>query len=89
MTLFSPQVNVTDTLSYEFDQDILTIHSNSQTDVLDLTNEPEGPIAVAHPCVIEAYRLNGVLHMVILNYIPYNANVEDRFPEWIDRNVQT
>lgn len=94
--LYSPQVNLRDTLEYVFEGDKITVTYNGEIDVFDFTGMPDG-VANSHDrynrtiistlpvCpVIEAEKRNGVLSVQLMKFIPEDAPYEDRFPDWIE-----
>ena len=87
--LFSPQVNNKDTLTYEFIVDKIIVTLNGEVDEFDFTDMPDGRAdnieshLTINP-VQQAYKINGVLHVILLNFIDGNATEEERFPDWIE-----
>jgi hypothetical protein len=92
--LYVPQHNVSDSLSYTFDGDKITVTYNGEVDIFDFTDMPDGfannwdrnpTIVSTLPIspVIEATKANGVLSVKLLNFIGDNATYEEKFPEWV------
>lgn len=93
--LFSPQVNETDSLVYEFIGDKIIATYNGEIDEFDFTGLPDGEaitnygevsiVSTLPICpIIHAAKISGVLHITLLNFISEGAPREDLFPEWIE-----
>jgi hypothetical protein len=92
---YSPQLNLTDTLTYEFIGEKVIANLNGETDEFDFTDFPDGEVSVGGRednitttlpiCpLIRAKKENGVLYVTLLNYIGKDASYEERFPDWIE-----
>lgn len=94
--LYSPQINEIDVLEYEFVGDKITVTYNGEIDEYDFTDMPDGSVARSYgrepeiisnlPInpVIEAKRMNGILHVILIKFIPFNATEDKKFPDWIE-----
>ena len=94
---YSPQVNE-EQIRYEFDGDVITATICNFTDTFDFSEFPDGELKKydeetgeeliktnlpINP-IISAKRENGVLSVVLLNWIGTDASEEERFPDWIE-----
>lgn len=96
MVLYSPQLNETDTITYEFAGDVVTATYNGQSDEFDFTDCPDGVLDVSRESGIEttlpivplvgAERKDGVLYVTLIKFIDNDAPYEERFPEWVNMN---
>jgi hypothetical protein len=86
----SPQVS-DKTIAYEFEGDTVTATMEDISDTFDFSGTSDGRIDLStiqtllpvNP-ILEAERIDGVLHLKLLNFIQENAPEADRFPEWKD-----
>lgn len=84
--LFSPQRDDR-RINYMFGSDVITAEIDGQTDVFDFSQMPDGEavsIETTLPVnpIISARRVNGVLEVVLLNFVGPDATEEERFPTW-------
>lgn len=85
---YSPQFNERDQLTYHFDDELISVTLNDQTETFDFTNMPNGKADsiesdVFEFCpVISAERSDGVLHLTLLNFIGFDATEKELFPTW-------
>ena len=89
--LFSPQVPAVEgqRIHYTFGNDVITAEIDGQTDTFDFSEMPDGEavdIETTLPVnpIISARRINGVLEVVLLNWIEPDAPESERFPDWIE-----
>ena len=90
---FSPQVSDRK-IEYGFNGETLTVKIGDTEDVFDLSSLPDGELnkeddesieTTLPVCpVISAKRINGILHLELLNWIGKDAPYESRFPEWVE-----
>lgn len=90
--LYSPQLS-SDRISYEFGADKITATLRSVTDVFDFSGfgdgvieDPLSDIATTldvNP-IVSVERKNGVLSVVLLNYISEDATEAECFPTWME-----
>ena len=87
--LFSPQVPVVEgqRIHYTFGNDVITAEIDGQTDTFDFSDMPDGEavdIETTLPVnpIISARKTNGVLEVILLNFIGPDATEEERFPTW-------
>ncbi len=93
---FSPQVSDSQ-IEYSFIGESITAKIRDTEDVFDFSNLPNGEldrggkdnskeietVLPVNP-VISAKRVDGILHLELLNWINSNAPHESRFPEWVE-----
>jgi len=88
---FSPQVSDRK-IEYGFNGETLTVKIGDTEDVFDLSSLPDGELNMEEPIestlpvnpIISARRIDGILHLELLNWIESNAPYESRFPEWCE-----
>lgn len=88
---FSPQVSDRK-IEYGFNGETLTVKIGDTEDVFDLSSLPDGELDREEPIestlpvnpIISARRIDGILHLELLNWIESNAPYESRFPEWCE-----
>ena len=87
--LFSPQVPAVEgqRIRYTFGNDVITAEIDGQTDVFDFSEMPNGEavsIETTLPVnpIISARKTNGVLEVVLLNFIGPDATEDERYPDW-------
>lgn len=85
--LYSPQINIKDSLKYKFEGDKVTATLNGMTDIFDFTGMPDGAVdsvetVLPMDVIIEAQKKDGFLWLTLLKFIPENAPQSDRFPTW-------
>ena len=88
---FSPQRSDR-RINYTFDDDTITAELDGQTDTFDFSQMPDGEatsIETTLPVnpILSARRVDGVLEVVLLNWIGPDASEEERFPQWQEVNV--
>lgn len=83
-------------IEYSFSGEIVTVkidnEENSCADTFDFTGLPDGELdkereveTVLPVCpIIFSKRVDGVLHLELLNWIGRDAPYESRFPEWVE-----
>lgn len=85
---YSPQFNEHDQLAYHFDDELISVTLNDQTETFDFTNMPNGRAEKIESeeftfCpIISAERKEGTLYLELLNFIGLDATEEEKFPEW-------
>ena len=85
---YSPQFNERDQLTYYFDDELISVTLNDQTETFDFTNMPNGRAEkieseeFAFCPIISAERKEGTLYLELLNFIGLDATEEEKFPEW-------
>lgn len=92
--LYSPNFGNHKT-TYEFDEDLIKVKIDNKTAVFDFKNLPDGKLELVDEegnntiktdlplqPISKATKENGVLNVVLLNYIPHDAPEEELFPEW-------
>lgn len=87
--LFSPQVPAVEgqQIRYTFDNDVIVVEIDGQTDVFDFSEMPDGMatgIETTLPVnpILSARRTNGVLEVVLLSWVGPDASEEEKFPTW-------
>lgn len=88
---FSPQVSDRK-IEYGFNGETLTVKIGDTEDVFDLSSLPDGELDRGREIestlpvnpIISAKRVDGILHLELLNWIESNAPHESRFPEWCE-----
>ena len=88
---FSPQVSERQ-IEYSFYGETLTAKIGDTEDIFDFSTLPDGeldrgqPIETALPVcpIISVKRVDGILHLELLNRIGSDAPYESRFPEWCE-----
>lgn len=87
--LFSPQVPAIEgqRIHYTFGNDVITAEIDGQTDTFDFSEMPDGEavsIETTLPVnpVLSARRVDGVLEVVLLNFIGPDATEDERYPDW-------
>lgn len=87
--LYSPQVNENDTISYEFNGEIVTVTLNGEVDEFDFSGFTDGvlnfmEVETIFPFspIVYADRVDGVLSLVLIKFITEDSPDEDKFPEW-------
>ena len=89
---FSPQV-ADERIKYIFERDKITATIGGVTDVFDFREFPDGELEVdsietdlpVQP-IISARRVDGVLEVILLNWISTDASEEEKFPKWFEVN---
>ena len=89
--LFSPQVPAVEgrRIHYTFGNDVIIAEIDGQTDVFDFSQMPDGTAVDIETTLPDnpirsARRVNGVLEVVLLNWIEQDAPESERFPNWIE-----
>ena len=88
---FSPQ-RADNQIEYSFCGEAVTARIGDTEDIFDFTSLPDGELNMEEPIetilpvcpVISAKRINGILHLELLNWIESNAPYESRFPDWVE-----
>lgn len=77
-------------INYEFNGETITVLYKGMEETIDLSaiRDEEDfeykPINLTINPIINAKRIDGVLHVELLSFIGVNASYEERFPDWID-----
>ena len=79
-------------IEYSFCGETVTARIGDTEDIFDFTSLPDGELNMEEPIetilpvcpVISAKRINGILHLELLNWIESNAPYESRFPDWVE-----
>lgn len=85
---YSPQVNMMQIISYQFNREIVTVTINNETEQFDFSNLPDGKAEniesdIFEFCpVLSAERKDGMLYLELLNFISFDATEKERFPTW-------
>ncbi len=90
---FSPQVALPgEQIEYSFRGEVVTAKIGDTEDVFDFSSLPDGELdmereieTVLPVCpIISAKRVDGILHLELLNWIDSDAPYESRFPAWVE-----
>lgn len=84
--LLSPQISK-HLIEYEFGNDVVTATINNESETFDFSDFPDGKaenIETTLPInpIISAERIEGILHVELVNFIAEDATEEERFPDW-------
>jgi len=79
-------------IEYCFNGETITVKIDNAEDVFDFSTLPDGELHMEEPIettlpvcpIISAKRINGILHLELLNWLGPNAPYESRFPEWVE-----
>lgn len=89
MILYSPQFNLSgQKIFYTFEKDKVIAELDGKVDAFDFNGMPDGKAdsiesdTLGFSPVISAERKEGVLHLVLLNFIDFDATEEEKYPEW-------
>jgi len=88
---FSPQ-RADNQIEYSFCGEIVTAKIGKAENTFDFSALPDGELNIEESIettlpvcpVISAKRINGILHLELLNWIGPDAPYESRFPEWVE-----
>lgn len=94
---FSPQVSTT-SIEYSFKGEQLLVRIGDTEDTFDFSVLPDGEldrrcdedeeiaIKTILPCnpIVSAKRVDGILHLELLNWVGKDAPYGSRFPDWVD-----
>ncbi|MFY9393235.1 MAG: hypothetical protein WAP36_00885 [Halanaerobiales bacterium] len=88
---FSPQ-RADNQIEYSFCGEMVTARIGDAEDTFDFTDLPDGELHMEEPIettlpvcpIISAKRIDGILHLELLNWIGKDAPYESRFPEWVE-----
>ena len=88
---FSPQ-RADNQIEYSFCGEIVTARIGEAENTFDFSALPDGELNIEESIettlpvcpVISAKRINGILHLELLNWIGPDAPHESRFPEWVE-----
>lgn len=88
---FSPQVSERQ-IEYLFNGEAITARIDNAEDTFDFTFLPDGELNIEEEIettlpvcpVISAKRVNGILHLELLNWLGKDAPYESRFPNWVE-----
>ena len=93
--LYSPQLS-NKKITYSFNSDVVTVDIDGVVEEFDFSTMPNGraekitPEVLSVNPIVEAERIDGVLNLVLINFITEDASQEERFPEWqevLDENT--
>ena len=79
-------------IEYSFCGETVTARIGNVEDVFDFSTLPDGELHMEEPIettlpvcpIISANRVDGILHLELLNWLGPNAPYESRFPEWVE-----
>lgn len=88
---FSPQRSDRQ-IEYSLNGEAVTARIGTVKDTFDFSGLPDGELNMEEPIestlpvnpIISARRIDGILHLELLNWIESNAPYESRFPEWCE-----
>ena len=88
---FSPQ-RADNQIEYSFCGETVTARIGEAENTFDFSALPDGELHMEEPIettlpvcpIISAKRVDGILHLELLNWIGHNAPYESRFPEWVE-----
>lgn len=74
-------------IEYAFGNDTITAEIDGLVDTFDFSQMPDGEathIKTTLPVnpIISAKRVNGILEIVLLNWLGHDASEEERYPDW-------
>ena len=85
--LLSPQYH-DQKITYSFENETIQVTFGEIVETFDFEGLPDGkaekitPEALPFNPIIEAERVEGVLHIKLLNYVDDDATHDELFPEW-------
>lgn len=90
--LFSPMNDDKERrIEYEFEENVIKATFEGVTDTFDFSGFPDGELwqrdiesTIKEQTVIKAEKKDGVLWVVLFQFIPLDATEEECFPEWKD-----
>lgn len=76
-------------INYTFDGNVITAELDGIVDVFDFSGMPDGEATEIETILPEnpirlARRIDGVLEVKLLKFIPPDAPESERFPDWIE-----
>lgn len=88
---WGPQVSERQ-IEYSFNGETLTAKIDDTEDVFDFSSLPDGELNMEEPIgstlpvnpIISVKRVDGILHLELLNWIEPDAPYESRYPEWVE-----
>ena len=88
---FSPQRS-DNQIEYSFNGEAVTARIGTVKDTFDFSTLPDGELNIEESIettlpvcpIISAKRVDGILHLELLNWLGPNAPYESRFPEWVE-----
>ena len=88
---FSPQRS-DNQIEYSFNGEAVTARIGTVKDTFDFSILPDGELNIEESIettlpvcpIISAKRVDGILHLELLNWIGPDAPYESRFPEWVE-----
>ena len=88
---FSPQRS-DNKIEYSFNGEAVTANIGDVEDTFGFTDLPDGELNIEEEIettlpvcpVISAKRVDGILHLELLNWLGPDAPYESRFPEWVE-----
>jgi len=93
--LYSPQLS-NKKITYTFNSEVVTVDIDGVVEDFDFSTMPNGraekitPEVLSVNPIVQAERIDGVLSLVLINYITEDASQEELFPEWqevLDENT--
>ena len=93
--LYSPQLS-NKKITYSFNSEVVTVDIDGVVEEFDFSTMPNGraekitPEVLSINPIVEAERMDGVLNLVLINFITEDASQEELFPEWqevLDENT--
>ena len=85
------------TLTYFFTGETIVATYNGVNDLFDFSDMPDGELAINYSTgdldvetilevnpIVSAKRVDGVLYIELLKFIPRDATEDERFPDWIE-----
>ena len=86
--LLSPQ-RADRKINYTFGQDIITAELDGKTDTFDFSQMPDGEMVEVETTlpinpIISARRVDGVLEVILLNFIGPDATENEKYPDWVE-----
>ena len=86
--LFSPQRDDRK-INYTFGNDTITSEIDGVTDIFDFTQMPDGEMVEVETTlpinpIISARRVDGVLEVILLNFIGPDATENEKYPDWVE-----
>lgn len=78
-----------DLLEYEFINDVIIVYTFCNKDIFDFSGMPDGELQEVDTIlqdnpIISAKKKDGILEVILYNYLDKDASYEERFPQWIE-----
>ena len=88
----SPQVREDEKrFGFEFSGEMIVATFDGVSDTFDFTGLPDGEVnysmietILAYSPIVSAKKVDGILSVELLNFIPEDATEAEKFPEWIE-----